>query len=207
MLPEMVLLVALLMAAYLIFTGSLSGRRARFYRRIAKAEHTRANWAGTREELLCLVRESKLDVNSATFQAFYSLQTFVLRRPDAYADIAQHFHRYLEFDATSELAESAARMLRERESWPQEMNNVLNRMSEGLGLLLFNHLGFRGYLRLFWRLAPNAALRLLRSLARNVPKLMVAAELREAQSEIQRLRTSRSDLRDSGGHPAAALAH
>lgn len=190
MFAAFVLLGWILLVLYLLLTGILAHRRAAFYKRQAVMEETRRLFGEARFHLMQLVRDDKLSIRSRTFRVFYGLLTFIVRRPDAYRDIAGQFREVL-------LAPPDARirseMEREMRTWPNEINCVLEPMGKGIGKLIFLYPGIGSSIaflvrhgpRIMWGVGRLAYRRLKRFSAFQVERDLLAAK-----SQIERFQVA-----------------
>jgi len=141
---EVVFLIAILLAVYLFAGIWFASARARKYEQIAHVEATRSAWAEARGCLFELVRVGKLSPHSRTFQTLYRVQTFILRRPDAYDEISVQLREAM-------LAQPGHKpphwVEEEQASWPNELGEVLTKMGAGIGLLIFGYPGWGRFLR------------------------------------------------------------
>lgn len=133
MIAEFAFLLSLLLIVYLSITSWPVARRRRRYRSLARAEAARSYWGEAREELFNLVRDGKLDIRSETFRSFNAVQTFMLRRPDAYGDIAQQLLDMI----TVKPSGGQPKWAGEIHDWPDEMTQILEKMGKGIGVILF----------------------------------------------------------------------
>jgi hypothetical protein len=192
----------MLVAVYLLAGIWRAGRRARKYERIAHTEQTRSAWAEARAYLLDLVRQGKLSPRSLTFRTLYQVQTFILRRPDAYGEIAVHLR-----DAILTGPGEPPPWLEERQSWPKEVNEVFRRMAQGTSLLIF---GYPRWGRVFQvakllgRLLVPAvagtirqwALTAVRKMGATLRALRVESDLLDARAQMKKL--AEEERQDSG---------
>lgn len=203
----MLVLVVGSLAAYLIIASILDLRLARRLEQIAHTERTRGVWAEAREALLELVAAGKLDVRSQTFRTFYGLQTFVMRRPDAYED----FSRLL---AKAMLQSRKARVhgwMAEAESWPAEMRSVIDRMRKGTEMLVFGYAsGRRIILRilvpLLIRIAPWAAVHIGRRTFARIKRQLKRSIALETERRFLAFQSRLEALQRSLATPAYAGA-
>lgn len=154
--------IALLVALYLATSIWWGSRRARHYKNIAHDEKIRSTWAEARARLLDLVRDNKLNVRSDTFKALYQVQTFILRRPEAYAEIAARFRETFLTNSGSK----PPRWFREKNSWPDELIEVFVKMANGTLLLALGYPGIGRLLNFFRIFMPWALKRFANSFSR-----------------------------------------
>lgn len=200
MLNEVALILAALVALWLITTAWVDRSRGNKYMRLAHTERTRSVWAEAREELFNLVRDEKLDPRSKTFDVLFGIQTFIVRRPDAYQEIASQLQDSL---IASDTAEKPSWMA-EQATWPAEMRSVLSKMAKGSEMLAFGYPGLFGkLLRLTGSRTPAVAATLVRAflgnfrlLAEHSKGFLVERELFQARDQLQYL----SDRKGSGGY-------
>ena len=174
---------------------------------IVRVERTRSQFAEARAAMMQLVFEGKLDIESHTFRTFYGLQTFIMRRPEAYNE----FSRYLV--ATMLASPSHAKRQRwmdEVEQWHPDMAAVMDRMSRGVSMLAFEfpygrRLIATALLRLTPVLAAHAskkALRLASNWFGRVPIIETTRRLLAVQSKLETI--SRSLSMTGGQQPSFA---
>lgn len=165
MVAETALFVGLLAVLYLVATTVPLARRVRRLKKIVRIEKTRTHWAEARDLLYTMVREGKLSSDSATFHTFCQIHTFVLRRPEEYDEISRTM-------ASTFLAPPAAGLdnswLAERDSWPEEMREVMNKMVAGTGALLFGHAGLRRLVVFGLKISPWLAMRIGKGAVRRI---------------------------------------
>jgi len=171
MLAGILIFTSASLAVYLFISGWLDRRLARRLELAAQTERTRGVWAQAREALFALVRDGKLDIRSETFRVFYGLQTFIMRRPDAYEEFSRKLARG--FLAGPKKADPP--WTKEQSQWPEGMTRVLELMTEGFKMLAFEYASGRRILIRFvagflLRIAPWMAVhvgaRALRSAGR-----------------------------------------
>lgn len=208
MLNGVLLIMATLLAFYLLFSSWLDLRLARRLDHIATAERTRGVWAEARALLLDLVVQGKLNPRSETFRTFYGLHTFVMRRPDAFNDFSLQVAKALIHGSR----ERKPGWVGEQKEWPREMVQVLERMSTGTEMLAFGHKPGRQYLIMFaLRITPWLAMHLSRRasrrlihLARKIAFVRAQRRLLLAYNQIESLRKSLAS--GSASHPATTPA-
>lgn len=187
MVAEIALLSGLLVAAYLLVTAIPIRRRVVRLKHEVRVEQTRACWADARSQLMELAREGKLATDSETFTTFYGVQTFVLRRPEAYRDIA----RALASTMLSKSPGAQNSWLQEVPDWPPEMKEVVGKMKNGTDRLVAMHAGRRFLLGVVLRIAPLAAVYLSRrvylKLARMVQRIEPLAEDRTLHAAREKM--------------------
>lgn len=151
--------LGLLAILYLAITSIPLARRVRRLKRELRMEKTRSLWGEARAGLFDLVRQDKIRMDSATFRVFYGLQTFVLRRPDAYDEISRKMGSVLNtFPHRVTMPDPYyVGWLSEQGEWPEEMKDVFYKMSHGTLSLMTAHAGLPRFL-LFWaKVVPGAA--------------------------------------------------
>jgi hypothetical protein len=152
MTEQVEVIIAGLVLIFTVATAILDRRRAARFNRIRHTEKTRAEWAEARELLFDLVRAGKLDPRSETVRSLYGVQTFVLRRPDAYQQIARQLQKgLLTADDSPEPA-----WVSERDTWPAGMASVFKKMASGTRMLAFGYPGFLGQVvKTLWAYFPE----------------------------------------------------
>ena len=115
-------------------------RSASYYRSIISQERVRDHFAYLRQELITLVKEDKLDINSDTFKMFYNIQTFILRRPDKYRGISEVLSDSLLL-ATSKHTSSG--LDDEIEAWNSGTKNMAMNTAKGLAIVIEEFAPFR----------------------------------------------------------------
>lgn len=164
----------------LVVTAVSEVRRFRASRR-QKIEVTRQTIAEARSTLLALVRQGKLDPDSATFQRMYYTHTFIMRRPDQYISVATALHAALDSD---EHQEGLSAIRNEAKSWPKEMKSVVLTTLSGVDSLITNHSVYRQLQATsrFWSVVAGA----FSSLASQSPEAKKAHEyLESAQTNLR----------------------
>jgi hypothetical protein len=154
--------IALLVACYFAASIWWDSRRARHYKNIAHDEKIRSTWAEARAKLIELVRDNKLNVQSDTFKALYQIQTSILRRPEAYVEIAARFRETFLTNSGSK----PPRWFREKDSWPDELIEVFVKMANGTLLLALGYPGVGRLLNFFRIFMPWVLKRFANSFSR-----------------------------------------
>ncbi|MEO1528201.1 MAG: hypothetical protein AAFX06_22450 [Planctomycetota bacterium] len=104
-------------------------------------EATREAFAEARRELEKIAREGTLSPLSQTFELLYLMQTYVLRRPHDFEQIASDWANRLEtLDEDRTLAESLeTRLSKESPEWPAGVREVISQTADAIELLINNH--------------------------------------------------------------------
>lgn len=203
---ELLVYVGMLSILYLVVTTIPGRRRLVRWKREARREETRTIWAEARAQLFDLVRAGEISPQSETFRAFYHIQTFVLRRPDAYEEVAEEI-------ASSLLAKSpranAPPWVDEVGGWPRQMDDVVQKTAVGIGHLLIVHHGWRKFVLPVAKRLPRALYRrVLRfahwCLERGIPWLRTDQELISAKRQVIRF-ASRANERPSHQQELSAV--
>ena len=90
---------------------------------------------GAREQLIGLARREELNSKSVTFLQFYQISTSGLRRPD---HSEQLVNNSIELVQEPPGESDMPTIMRERDSWPNGIRDVLLHLHEGLYLIFYN---------------------------------------------------------------------
>ena len=194
MLAEVGFFLAVLVALYLYITTIPVARRAKRLRTLVRTEQTRSVWAEARAEMWDLARDGKLDVRSDTFRVFHRIQTFVMRRPDAYDDISRLLVGVMG-TPSNESAAVSYNWQAEQSTWPKDMDSVMQKMGKGTLMLAARGPGLRRFAVLFFRkilpwmavhFGTRAARRIWRLFLR-VPDVRASRDLVRTAERIEKL--------------------
>lgn len=180
-----------LFALYLLATAWQTRRRAARYSRLCHTEQVRSVWAEAREDLFDLVRDEKLNPRSATFRVLFGLQTFVVRRPNAYEEIADMLQR----QTSTRPASEEASWLQERPIWPTEMAAIMAKMARGTEMLALGYPGLPGkLLRFLWTRMPGVAAQLARRYLHQIVALSKTSEAVRVERNLMAARYRLDEL-------------
>lgn len=192
-----VTLVGCAVLVYLLISIHIDRRLIARMEYVAHTERARAHWAAARRELLGLVESGKISIESETFRTFYGLQTYIMRRPDAYAEFSRRLAAVM---ARAPQRSPRKSWQAELEEWPPEMEPVLRHMSQGvLALVMGYPAGRRLMVRLVLRAMPAfapivarhasaAVFRVLADLAKSIPGVKATHRMLAAQSKFDAMR-------------------
>lgn len=129
-------LVAFAWIARELIVGTYTWLSRRHIRRDLRAEKIRGLMGESRNQLVTLAIHQKIDINSETFRALYPIQTFILRRPDQYDEIADWLRRaFLSYRGTTK---TEGPLDVEARVWTPEIRMSARKMAEALDLLVFD---------------------------------------------------------------------
>lgn len=193
----MTLIIIILMCACLwaireFIVGCWTWMRRRHYRHLYRVEETQRYFGEARESLLGLVLANKLDHQSATFQFLYSMDTFVLRRPDAYPQISLRIRSAI-VDGTP--GDSFGNQLQcESQSWNEDVRKVIGAHARAINNLIYSHSRILRYLRKVWRLV----LKLIPAgrIANNIHNLIQTFIYKRENETTRQLKASQDKLND-----------
>jgi hypothetical protein len=180
---DFIVILLVLWAIKEFIVGIFTWRRTRQLRHKLRVERTLHHFAEVRNQLTQLALERKIDAHSQTFQQLYTINTYIMRRPDAYPQISSML-QYLIMNREAERSDSLSA---ESKNWSPEMKEVVKASADALGYLILNYSFFA---RLIYRLekwinpstAPRHILRVL-----SPEKDPVVKEIRQTQKEMYRL--------------------
>lgn len=105
-------------------------------RQLLRVETTRRYFAEARNQLVHLALQGEIDVNSATFQSFYLLQTRVMRRPEQYRQLSAIVLATLLRPASTQ---TDSPLRREAATWGPTVKEVVKATADAFQHLLFQH--------------------------------------------------------------------
>ncbi|HEY0003736.1 MAG TPA: hypothetical protein VGB17_02910 [Pyrinomonadaceae bacterium] len=145
-------IVVVLWALRNLVLGTLSWLDRRKVEKQIRDERTQAYFAEARIKLMGLALHDKVSVDSATFKVFYGLNTAIMRRPDAYAEIGNLLARCIVESMDQEVSSP---FIEESKAWSVEVKEVAAKTAEGVHFLIIQHSPFtRSLYRTRWLLAP-----------------------------------------------------
>lgn len=111
-------------------------RSRRKYQNTIRNERIRQHFASARRTLMELAISGEIDVDSITFKSFYSLQTFIMRRPDQYREISQLLLELVATDNSEEDSDRVKRLTKESELWSDKTKDLAHFTAAGLDLIV-----------------------------------------------------------------------
>lgn len=129
-------------------------RRRLYWEHKTRVEQTRGHFAGARNELLRVVRDGELSVDSETFRQIYGIQTFIMRRPDQYVEISEQLTRAL----WRHNGERATWIDEEAPTWTPRVRDVMSQTAQGIGLVIWNYSRIRRAIMNFRKMTKDLAI-------------------------------------------------
>lgn len=135
---NLIIFILFLLVLRNFILGTLSWRKSNTRLKSEQTEVTQRFFAEARNDLMNLVQRSELMTRSTTFQFFYYLDTFVMRRPNDYKQISMILVSSLVFDENSNSG-IVEDLMRERKNWSKNVKKMISKQSMALNHLLVSH--------------------------------------------------------------------
>ena len=101
-----------------------------------RIECTTRRFAKARAHLMDLAVQGIISTDSYTFQSLYTINTFVMRRPDQYAEISALLFRVI---LTGENSKDPDPLTQESVTWTPEIKAVMRETAEAIGIIILDH--------------------------------------------------------------------